>query len=231
VISNAPNVATKNGYSKIRFCGDQATRDGLKYFWVDSCCINKSSSAELAEALNSMFRWYRDSEKCYVYLSDVSVDNLEPSFRKSRWFTRGWTLQELLAPNIVEFFSKEELRLGDKRFFASAIWEITGISLEAVCGDKPLNSFPVAKRMHWAKGRQTTRKEDGAYCLLGIFGVHLSPIYGERENAFIRLQDEINKRALNYSPTSSPENFLPLKNDSVTGESNSSSLVIRQQRS
>src|SRR5450432_838940 len=99
----------KAGYNKIRFCGEQARRDSLQYFWVDTCCIDKSSSAELQEAINSMFRWYHNAGKCYVYLSDVSISGSikndqfsqwtwEPAFRKSRWFARGWTLQELIAP-------------------------------------------------------------------------------------------------------------------------------------
>ena len=97
------NRTSKTGFDKIRFCGEQARRDGLLYFWVDTCCIDKTSSAELAEAINSMFRWYRDAAKCYVFLSDVprpTVDSedlpyqlpWESAFRTSRWFTRGWTL-------------------------------------------------------------------------------------------------------------------------------------------
>ena len=116
----------KTGYEKIKFCGKEAVKEGLKYFWVDSCCIKKSSDAELSESLNSMFRWYQRAAKCYVYLSDVSTSKRkrgdenalnmwEQAFRKSRWFTRGWTLQELLAPTSVEFFSKEGNRLGDKQ--------------------------------------------------------------------------------------------------------------------
>ncbi|KAF2195847.1 HET-domain-containing protein, partial [Zopfia rhizophila CBS 207.26] len=117
---------SKIGYDKIRFCGQQAERDGLRYFWVDACCINKSNHVELQEAINSMFRWYQNAAKCYVYLSDVSAakrkasdevskSTWEPAFRESRWFTRGWTIQELLAPHSVEFFSREGKQLGNKR--------------------------------------------------------------------------------------------------------------------
>jgi hypothetical protein len=117
---------SKAGYGKIRFCGEQARRDGLEYFWVDTCCIDKSNNTELAEAINSMFRWYRDAAKCYVYLSDVSITKpntstllseftWESAFRASRWFTRGWILQELLAPDSVEFFSRAGKRLGIKK--------------------------------------------------------------------------------------------------------------------
>src|SRR6186713_1593639 len=82
---------SKAGYTKIQFCGDRAKDDGLHYFWVDSCCIDKASSTELIEAINSMFRWYRNAAKCYVYLSDVSTaDSDLQMFCRSRWFTRGW---------------------------------------------------------------------------------------------------------------------------------------------
>ena len=108
----------KSGYKKICFCGEQARRDGLRYFWVDTCCIDKANSTELAEAINSMFRWYRNTAKCYVYLSDISTndyDRVDPFFQKSQWFTRGWTLQELIAPRSVEFFCSNGKRLGDKK--------------------------------------------------------------------------------------------------------------------
>src|ERR1700760_1117571 len=94
------SAQSKAGYRKIQFCGEQATRDGYQHFWVDTCCINKSNHSELSEAIISMFRWYRNSAKCYVYLADVSTKDWrwKPAFRKSRWFSRGWTLQELIAP-------------------------------------------------------------------------------------------------------------------------------------
>jgi hypothetical protein len=191
----------KAGYAKIKFCGEQAARDGLKYFWVDSCCIRKSSDSELSEALNSMFRWYNRADKCYVYLSDVSIGEgyrdhwqtmWEPAFRKSEWFTRGWTLQELLAPLSIEFFSKEGKLLGDRGSLKTQIHEITDIPLEALSGT-PLSHFSVEERKKWASRRQTSRKEDKAYCLLGIFGIFMVPIYGEEENAFRRLEEEINR--------------------------------------
>jgi hypothetical protein len=191
----------KVGYAKIRFCAKQAATDGLQYFWIDTCCIDKSSSAELTEAINSMFRWYREADKCYVYMSDLSiydqdVINHQPSwesaFLKSRWFTRGWTLQELLAPTSLEFFSADGRRLGDKRSLEQQIHRITGIPVEALRGN-PLSSFSVTERMSWAAKRNTTRKEDRAYCLLGIFDVHIPLIYGEGEKAFTRLKEEIDK--------------------------------------
>jgi len=182
---------SKAGYNKIRFCGEQARRDGLQYFWVDTCCIDKSNNNELSEAINSMFRWYRNAAKCYVYLSDVprpAFDTNDDALRESRWFTRGWTLQELLAPGSVEFFSQEGNRLGDKRSLERQIHEITGIAVPALRGT-PLSQFGVDERFSWAVNRQTTRKEDKAYSLLGIFDIYMPLIYGEGEkNAFKRLK-------------------------------------------
>ncbi|KAL5313277.1 hypothetical protein ACEPPN_019010 [Leptodophora sp. 'Broadleaf-Isolate-01'] len=197
----AGTYTDKIGYRKIKFCGEQGARDGFRYFWVDTCCINKSNLPELSEAINSMFRWYQDAAKCYVYLSDVSKrsDADEPTwkskFRHSRWFTRAWTLQELIAPHSVEFFSREEELLGDKGSLESLLHEITGIPVEVFRG-KPLVELSVEKRMLWAAKRTAKRKEDEAYSLLGIFGLHMPLIYGEgRENAFIRLEREIGERS------------------------------------
>jgi hypothetical protein len=192
----------KIGYEKIRFCGEQAKRDGLQYFWVDTCCIDKSSSAELTESINSMFRWYSKATKCYVYLSDVSgpsdkTDELawESAFRESRWFARGWTLQELIAPRSVEFFSNEGHLLGDKSTLERQICETTGIPAK-VLRECPLPDFSVAERMSWAERRETTREEDRAYSLLGIFEVYMPLIYGEgKQHAFRRLREEIDKRS------------------------------------
>jgi hypothetical protein len=192
------------GYEKIQFCGEQAKRDGLQYFWVDTCCIDKSSSAELAEAINSMFRWYRNADKCYVYLPDVSrpsfdvnnqSNNLldEAAFRQSRWFTRGWTLQELIAPRLVEFFSRNWESLGDKKSLEQYICEITGIPSKVLQG-APLSNFNIAERMSWARSRKTTCEEDQAYSLLGIFDVYMPLIYGEgKEHALKRLREIINE--------------------------------------
>jgi hypothetical protein len=195
---------SKSGYDKIRFCGQQAKHDGLQYFWVDTCCIDKSNHAELQEAINSMFRWYQNAAKCYVYLSDVSKAKRkasdqfseftwEPAFRESRWFIRGWTLQELLAPGSVEFFSREGKQLGSKRTLERQIHEITGIAVIALRGT-PLSKFSVEERLSWARYRETTRKEDKAYSLLGIFDIFMPLIYGEgEEHAFKRLKKKIDK--------------------------------------
>jgi hypothetical protein len=148
----------KTGYKKIDFCGDQAAEDGLSYFWVDTCCIDKSSSAELSEAINSMFAWYRNAARCYVYLPDVSTRGSanstssqpywHPAFQQSRWFTRGWTLQELVAPVIVEFFSVEGHRLGNKYSLVQELHSITGVSVQALQGCS-LTQLSIDERMSW----------------------------------------------------------------------------------
>lgn len=193
----------KDGYRKLKFCAKRASRDGLRFIWVDTCCIDKSNNTELSEAINSMFRWYQRAVKCYVYLPDVRTDGdpsnsvqlWEPQFRKSRWFTRGWTLQELIAPSSVEFFGRSGGRLGDKSSLEPQLHEITGISVQALRGTA-LSEFPVGERMSWAETRQTKREEDKAYSLLGIFDIYIPLIYGEGQNsAFKRLQEQIDKNS------------------------------------
>ena len=206
---------SKTGYTKIRFCATQAAKDGLQYFWADTCCIDKSSSAELSEAINSMFLWYHHATTCYVYLSDVSIDGAigsSPSsqrawrqtFQQSRWFTRGWTLQELVAPTSVEFFSVESERLGDKISLVQEIRDITGIPVQALQGS-PLSRFSVDERMSWAERRETKREEDAAYSLLGIFDIHMPLLYGEgRKKALIRLRKEIKESLEDELPALPP---------------------------
>jgi hypothetical protein len=180
------------GYKKIMFCGQEARRRGINFFWVDTCCIDRSSSAELSEAINSMFRWYSEAAKCFVYLSDVSIHDYDDTFGKSRWFTRGWTLQELLASREAEFFSRETEWLGTKVTLERQIHEITGIAIQALRGD-PLSQFPIKERISWAQNRATKREEDEAYCLLGIFDISMPLIYGEgKERALRRLHGLIN---------------------------------------
>ncbi|KAJ9615047.1 hypothetical protein H2200_001121 [Cladophialophora chaetospira] len=193
----------KVGYEKLQFCATRVAADGLEWFWIDTCCIDKTSSAELSEAINSMFQWYSMAVKCYAYLSDVSAGECgsteqssddqgwKTQFRNSRYFTRGWTLQELLAPKVVDFYSKEGILLGDKSSLGPQIQEITGISRRALQGTL-LYEFPVSERMSWAVGRQTKREEDMAYSLLGIFDVNMPLIYGEgRRKAMTRLYREL----------------------------------------
>jgi WD40 repeat protein len=205
----------KDGYRKLFFCGEQAARDGLQYFWVDTCCIDKSNSTELSEAINSMFRWYRNAARCYVYLTDVLTNDRtglfpepwEAPFRNSRWFTRGWTLQELIAPPSVEFFCPNGKRLGDKKSLEQQLYEITGIPVSALQSSSPLSNFGFEERVLWARNRDTKRKEDLVYSLLGIFDISIPVIYGEgKENAFRRLKrewqyrlDELSQATMNYA--------------------------------
>ncbi|KAM7210451.1 NACHT domain containing protein [Rhypophila decipiens] len=189
------------GYSKIQFCGEQAERDGLRYFWVDTCCIDKSDAGELQHALNSMFQWYRNAAKCYVYLPEVSTRKRDAdgsskcylNLRDCRWFTRGWTLQELIAPAIVEFFSKDGERLGDKKSLEKEIHNITGIPQRALQGS-PLSDFSVAEWMKWIEKRNTKYEEDKTYSPFGIFDVHIPVLYGEGgQKALKRLRDKIHE--------------------------------------
>jgi hypothetical protein len=191
---------SKAGWRKVQFCAKKAAADGLQYFWIDTCCIDKKNAVELGASINSMFRWYQNAARCYVYLSDVSkaseVDGeraWKQAFRASRWFTRGWTLQELIAPKSVDFFSSEGEQLGNKLLLESYIHDITGIAKNALRGDA-LSSFSITERMSWARNRNTTIEEDEAYCLIGIFDVSMALIYGEsRDQAFRRLKEEIHK--------------------------------------
>ncbi|PKS06181.1 hypothetical protein jhhlp_007498 [Lomentospora prolificans] len=194
---NRAKAQRLRGYRKITGCCEQAKKDGLEYVWIDTCCIDKTSSTELAEAINSMFTWYRKSIICYAYLEDLNSINIKDEPRllcNSRWFARGWTLQELIAPGIVVFFDHEWKEIGSRDDFVAEISEATGIDY-ALFFDGKLSNYSVAQRMSWAAKRQTTRVEDEAYCLLGIFGVNMPLLYGEGKMAFIRLQEEIMRRS------------------------------------
>jgi hypothetical protein len=182
----------KTGYEKLQFCARQAARDGLDYFWVDTVCIDKTSSAELSESLISMFRWYHEAAKCYVYLLDVV--SVGSDFGKSAWFTRGWTLQELIAPKTVEFYSVKEVFLGTKESLESEIHSITKIPVGALRGED-MSSFSIAERLSWVGNRTTTREEDRGYCLLGIFDISMPVLYGEGDKAFDRLALELQRRS------------------------------------
>lgn len=195
-------ASKKPGYSKIEGSCKQALLDGWEYLWIDTCCIDKSSSSELQEAINSMFLWYQRAEVCYAFLDDVHVDadlNVADSqFKKCRWFTRGWTLQELIAPDNLNFYDQNWISIGSKKDHWSIISEVTRIP-ESVLVHRSLQEASIAKRLSWAANRQTERLEDKAYCLLGILNVHMAMVYGEGERAFIRLQEEIIKSSLDHS--------------------------------
>ncbi|KAM5346102.1 hypothetical protein ACJ41O_009107 [Fusarium nematophilum] len=207
--------------SKTVGCCRRALGDGLKYVWVDTFCIDKTSSAELSEAINSMYQWYKNSNICYVYLSDVhpgdgDEDGPGPAFRESRWFTRGWTLQELLAPDIVEFFDSSWYSIGLKcewpaktihrrlgglnGSLSGIVADITSISSLVLRGVVGTQTLSVAERMSWAARRETTRPEDEAYSLFGIFSINMPLLYGEGgQRAFFRLQEEIMRQTHDHS--------------------------------
>lgn len=180
---------------KVKGACEAARKAGYRLLWNDACCIDKSSSAELSEAINSMYEWYRLADVCYVYLEDVPDDDVpgteESRFPTSKWHRRGWTLQELIAPKRVVFLTQSWRFYGTKLGLASLLERISGIPSEVLVGLTPLDSVSVARRMSWAARRETTRVEDRAYSLMGIFGVHMSTIYGEGRNAFLRLQEAI----------------------------------------
>jgi hypothetical protein len=251
----------KLGYVKIRYICDQARRDDLHWCWVDTCCIDKSSSAELSEAINSMFNWYKRARVCYTYLADVHRSehrNVEegkssqgdllhvdkdlvgdqhhprtfPEFRlesaqgeptdempatsecsdstahqtvnkaiqDSRWFQRGWTLQELIAPRLLYFYDSSWQYLGDRdNELSDLVCDCTNLDTTILGIPEKLRDIPVARRMSWMAHRRTTRIEDVAYCMLGIFGVSMSLLYGEEDKAFLRLQEEIAKNGEDHS--------------------------------
>ena len=192
----------KAGYKKVVACGKQAAQDSLQYFWCDTCCIDKTSSAELSEAINSMWHWYRASTICYAYLADVPASATTNSkLPKSKWFTRGWTLQELLAPSEVMFFDSTWGKIGTKKDLASEISKITTIEPKYLWpwGFNEICSASIAQKMSWASSRETTREEDIAYCLLGLFDINMPLLYGEGMKAFRRLQEEIMRRSDDHS--------------------------------
>ncbi|KAI0686532.1 heterokaryon incompatibility protein-domain-containing protein [Earliella scabrosa] len=195
----------RKGWSKLeRFCYI-AAQDGFQWVWDDTCCINKSSSAEFSHAINSMYAWYSEAKVCYAYLQDVpDLSKEDPtaeasSFRGSRWFTRGWTLQELIAPKVILFMSKNWKQIGTKLSLAETIRSITNVDEAILAHERFLDDVSVARRMSWASGRETTLVEDRAYSLMGIFGVNMPMIYGEGEKAFIRLQLEIMRQTPDQS--------------------------------
>jgi hypothetical protein len=194
-------LKSRQGYHKIIGACRQASKDDYDWIWVDTICIDKTSSSELTEAINSMYDWYSASAICYAYLADVPSLSAkdccaqDSTFSKSRWFKRGWTLQELLAPKHVEFYSKDWLYISNKRLLAEQVHIITRIPTDMITFKTGLYHYSIAQRMNWASKRTTTKIEDIAYCLLGIFEVNMPLLYGEGGNAFLRLQEEIIRRS------------------------------------
>ncbi|KAF8859299.1 HET-domain-containing protein [Acephala macrosclerotiorum] len=202
------DVSHKPGYRKLRRCCELAFQAGLKFAWIDTCCIDKRSSAELSEAINSTFKWYSNSALCYAYLDDVITEETpanhameKSSFRASKWWTRGWTLQELIAPGSVLFFDQNWKPIETRNRLAWLVREITSIEIEVLREDYNWlgHRTSVAQKMSWAARRQTTRQEDRAYSLMGLFGVNMPLLYGEGRRAFIRLQEEIMRTTADQS--------------------------------
>ncbi|KJY00606.1 hypothetical protein TI39_contig321g00009 [Zymoseptoria brevis] len=185
----------KAGWAKVVNACRRALEDKLDYCWIDTCCVDKTSSAELSEAINSMYRWYHQAKVCYAYLPDVPSVPL----RESKWFTRGWTLQELIAPGHVLFYDGAWNFLGSKISMVRELAEITRIDANVLRDRENLMSVSVAARMAWAADRATSREEDRAYSLMGIFDVNMPMLYGEGRKAFTRLQEEIIKISTDHS--------------------------------
>ena len=199
-VEERDEIRQRDGYRKILRSCEQAQKDGCEWLWVDTCCIDKRSSAELSEAINSMYRWYQNAKVCYAYLHDVAGSSFPAaydieSYRNfsgwPEWFSRGWTLQELIAPSNVQFLNRNWQNIGDKRSLAPTLRNITGIPehilMDGLHGNRPC----VAQIMSWVAHRRTTRVEDRAYSLMGLLDVNMPMLYGEGKKAFHRLQLEI----------------------------------------
>ncbi|KAK4495401.1 hypothetical protein PRZ48_013732 [Zasmidium cellare] len=199
------------GHKKVNIFRDVARSNGHRHVWIDTACIDKRSSSELSEAINSMFSWYGNAVECYAYLSDVHDANDETfqQLRSSVWFTRGWTLQELVAPKTVRYYTSNWVGMGYSghgsvsqdvfstlgrlcdRNLSSPISDITSIPIEVLWNSTFVPSRSTAERMSWLRGRTTTRDEDMAYCALGLFGINMPLLYGEGSRAWNRLQEEV----------------------------------------
>lgn len=194
----AGTAKKRSGYAKITFLLEQASRDGLDMVWIDTCCINKFHGPELGEAINLMYTWYAKSTVCYAYLTDVrrsrkKSKDWHADLCNSRWFKRGWTLQEMIAPSRLEFYDCEREYLGNREALAKIVQSASGVPIEILKGAS-FDRFPYAERLAWTRNRQTKKAEDASYCLLGIMGVALPFNYGEGgKNAQRRLFDEVGR--------------------------------------
>jgi hypothetical protein len=211
------------GYAKLDNGCKVAAAAGFGYLWLDTCCIDKTNNVELSEAINSMFQWYKRAGTCFAYLADVPAcpnpTHDDSHFSRSKWFTRGWTLQELLAPSQIKFLADDWTEIGDRTKFCLLISDITGIPTSFLLG-KDLGHASVAMRLSWASCRKTTKAEDIAYCLLGIFDIQMPLLYGERKfGAFRRLQQEIMK-------TSDDQSVFAWMKDS--SDTDSHDILVRQ---
>ncbi|KAI0157322.1 HET-domain-containing protein [Xylariaceae sp. FL1272] len=196
VLSMDSKVKAKPSYAKLTGACPLARELGYELLWIDTCCINRTDSVELGEAINSMYRWYSKSSVCIVYLQDV---NEKSDIESSEWFTRGWTLQELIAPSDVCFYGSDFQYLGDKASLSDVLMRRTLIPVDVLHNRQRPQAYSIAQRMSWAARRTTTRIEDRAYSLMGLFDVNMPMIYGERERAFIRLQEHIMSKSADES--------------------------------
>ena len=176
-----------DGYNKIKKCCEIASSVGFEYIWIDTCCIDKENSAELSNTLACMFHYYRNSQVSYTYMADVPSHKEDPraansSFRTSKWFTRGWTLQELVAPLYVTFFDHDWNEIGTKSSLLDVISEITRIKSQVLLTNHG-GEISVEERKKWAEKRDTTMPEDKAYCLMGLLGISMPVKYGEGDEA------------------------------------------------
>ena len=187
-IAESRDISHKAGFAKFQGFCSLAAKLGCRYGWDDTCCINKGDPSEVTEAINSMYRWYQYSHICIVYLEDIVEKN---QMMGSSWFDRGWTLQELIGPGATSFYNRDWNLIGTKDELLSSLSGKTGVPEDVLSHRNKPSTCSVAQRMSWAATRETTRIEDRAYSLLGIFGVSMTPIYGEREKAFLRLQKAI----------------------------------------
>ena len=194
------DIRERAGYKKILDTCRQAQKDGYEWVWVDTCCIDKRSSAELSEAINSMYRWYGNAKACYAHLHDVDGssfptekdDEKYPEWNGwPEWFSRGWTLQEMIAPSDVQFFNGNWQSIGNKKMLAETLATITRVPIHILTNGLDGNRPCLAQIMSWAANRTTTRDEDIAYSLMGLLDVKMPMLYGEGKKAFHRLQLEI----------------------------------------
>jgi heterokaryon incompatibility protein (HET) len=179
-------IKCKSGFIKIQNACIQAQKRGFEWLWADTVCIDKRDNSEVTKSVNLMFSWYQSASVCFAYMHEVSNNNQRLKWTEDNavvrktpeWFTRGWTLQELLAPKKLLLSDQDWNCIGDRENCAQVITKFTGIPLSALCG-KDIQSYSYADRLAWAKGRQTTEPEDRVYSLLGLLGVSLPAVgYG-----------------------------------------------------
>ncbi|KAK7459514.1 hypothetical protein VKT23_009497 [Stygiomarasmius scandens] len=179
---------SKSGYRKIWAACQQAKKDGFSYIWIDTCCIDNENSDDVARNIKSMYAYYRNASVCYAYLVDVHSWRPE-LFENSAWFSRGWALQELVAPHEVKFFDRDWNYIGSKDAFKDVIEDVTGIPSKVLSGESSVQDVGILERMSWALGRTTTKLQDRAYCLQGLLSVSIEPDYNEDiSSAFNRLR-------------------------------------------